>query len=253
MDGAGAAMSDGAGMTGVAELQEVLLATDTLQEFLDEVADRAATEVSPGLSCGLTVRSDGRPLTIASSDGYANKLDQLQYRLDQGPCLTTLRTGKVVLDDGTDAGERWPLYRLQGEAAGLGVSLSVPVSHGAHVLAALNLYSHASRSFSPVERDRARGFADRAAGGVAIALKMARRAELTDDLQAALSGRAVIDQALGIIMVQRRCSADEAFGVLREVSQTGNLKLREVAARLITVTTGQPPRPEAPLPEPPTA
>jgi hypothetical protein len=74
-------MSDAAGMTGVAELQELLLATDTLQEFLDEVADRAATEVSPGLSCGVTVRPDGRPLTIASSDGYANKLDQLQYRL----------------------------------------------------------------------------------------------------------------------------------------------------------------------------
>jgi hypothetical protein len=45
MDGAGAAMSDGAGMTGFAELQELLLATDTLQEFLGEVADRAATEV----------------------------------------------------------------------------------------------------------------------------------------------------------------------------------------------------------------
>jgi ANTAR domain len=43
---------------------------------------------------------------------------------------------------------------------------------------------------------------------------------------AALSGRAVIDQALGIIMGQRRCSADEAFGVLREVSQTSNVKLR---------------------------
>lgn len=74
-------MSDGAGMTGVAELQELLPATDTLQEFLDEVADRAATEVSPGLSCGVAVRSDGRPLTIASSDGYANELDQLQFRL----------------------------------------------------------------------------------------------------------------------------------------------------------------------------
>jgi len=74
-------MSDGAGMTGVAELQELLLATDTLQEFLDEVADRAASEVSPGLSCGLAVRSDGRSLTIASSDGYA-------YMLDQGLVVT---------------------------------------------------------------------------------------------------------------------------------------------------------------------
>lgn len=244
-------MPDAARITGVAELQELLLATDTLQEFLSEVAHRAAGEVSPGLSCGLTVRSDGRPLTIASSDGYANMLDQLQYRLDQGPCLTTLQTGEVVLDDGTDGGDRWPLYRMQGEAAGLGVSLSVPVSHGAQVLAALNLYSRTARSFTPAERDRARGFADRAGGGVAIALKLARRAELTDDLQAALAGRAMIDQALGIIMGQRRCSADEAFAVLREVSQTGNIKLREVAAHLITVTTGQPPRSEPPLQQAP--
>jgi hypothetical protein len=84
-------MSDAPGTTGVAELQELLLATDTLQEFLHEVAHRAAGEVSPGLSCGLTVRSDGRPLTIASSDAYANMLDELQYQLDQGPCLTRIR------------------------------------------------------------------------------------------------------------------------------------------------------------------
>jgi hypothetical protein len=51
---------------------------------------------------------------------------------------------------------------------------------------------------------------------------------------------------------ERRCSADEAFAVLREVSQTGNIKLREVATRLITATTGQPPRTEPPLQEPPT-
>ena len=59
-------------VTGVVELQELLLTTDTLPEFLHEVAYRAAGEVSPGPSCGLTARSDGRPLTIASSDGYAN-------------------------------------------------------------------------------------------------------------------------------------------------------------------------------------
>jgi hypothetical protein len=218
-----------------------------LQEFLDELARRAAAEVSPGLSCGVTARSDGRPLTIASSDGYANMLDQLQYRLEQGPCLTTLHTGEVVIDDGVDDGQRWPLYRMQGRSAGLGVSLSVPVSHDAEVLAALNLYSRTPRSFTVVERDRAQRFADRAAGGVALAVRMAQRAELTDDLQAALAGRAVIDQALGIVMGQRRCSADEAFGVLREVSQTTNIKLREVAVRLVTVTSGQPPRPEPPL------
>ena len=56
----------------------------------------------------------------------------------------------------------------------------VPVSHGQQVLAALNLYSRAAaRSFTAVERDRARGLPDRAAGGVAIALEVgpARRAD----------------------------------------------------------------------------
>jgi hypothetical protein len=54
--------------------------------------------------------------------------------------------------------------------------ICVPVSHGQQVLAALNLYSRAAaRSFTAVERDRARGLPDRAAGGVAIALKLARR------------------------------------------------------------------------------
>jgi hypothetical protein len=48
----------------------------------------------------VTVRSDGRPLAIASSDGYANKLDQLQYRLagDDTRCAPVARI------DGPDRG-----------------------------------------------------------------------------------------------------------------------------------------------------
>jgi AmiR/NasT family two-component response regulator len=51
----------------------------------------------------------------------------------------------------------------------------------------------------------------------------------------------VIDQALGILMAQQRCSADEAFALLRTHSQNNNRKLRDVAADLITRVTGQPP------------
>jgi hypothetical protein len=79
-------MSDGAGMTGVAELQELLLATDTLQEFLDEVADRAATAVSPGLSCGVTVRSDGgrRPSPAATATPTSSTSCSTGSRVGEG-------------------------------------------------------------------------------------------------------------------------------------------------------------------------
>ncbi|NLU84295.1 ANTAR domain-containing protein [Rhodococcus sp. HNM0569] len=56
-------------------------------------------------------------------------------------------------------------------------------------------------------------------------------------LRAALDTRAVIEQAKGILMVQRRCGADEAFDVLVKLSQDTNRKLRDVAAALVEHAT----------------
>jgi AmiR/NasT family two-component response regulator len=52
-------------------------------------------------------------------------------------------------------------------------------------------------------------------------------------MRAAMLSRAVIEQAKGIIMGDRRCTAEEAFRVLTEVSQHGNRKVRDVAAALV--------------------
>jgi hypothetical protein len=65
-----------------------------------------------GLSCGITVQPNGRPLTVASSDLLASQVDELQYGLDEGPCLASLRTGQVVRIDDLAADQRWP--RLPG-------------------------------------------------------------------------------------------------------------------------------------------
>ncbi|WP_245158935.1 ANTAR domain-containing protein [Blastococcus sp. TF02A-35] len=45
--------------------------------------------------------------------------------------------------------------------------------------------------------------------------------------------RQVIGQAVGLLMAQRRCTAEAAFDMLRVASQRGNEKLREVAARMV--------------------
>lgn len=52
-------------------------------------------------------------------------------------------------------------------------------------------------------------------------------------MEEALKTRALIGQAMGILMVHKRCTADEAFETLKDVSQNTNVKLREVAARLV--------------------
>lgn len=61
-------------------------------------------------------------------------------------------------------------------------------------------------------------------------------------MKAAMQPRSVVDQALGVIMGKRRCSADEAFGVLRSASQNRNMKLRDLCAELTTSISGGPPK-----------
>jgi AmiR/NasT family two-component response regulator len=57
-------------------------------------------------------------------------------------------------------------------------------------------------------------------------------------MQAAMGNRAVIEQAKGIIMGERRCTPDEAFKILAKLSQDTNRELRDVAAALVASAHG---------------
>lgn len=79
-----------------AGLQQLLLTTETLETFLDELVKRASTETSQ--RCAITVRGSGGrdPYTVASSDELTRQLDEIQYADKGGPCLEALHTGVPV-------------------------------------------------------------------------------------------------------------------------------------------------------------
>jgi AmiR/NasT family two-component response regulator len=52
-------------------------------------------------------------------------------------------------------------------------------------------------------------------------------------LRYALTSRATIEQAKGIVMTERHCTPGEAFGVLVRLSQNSNVPLRDVARALV--------------------
>ncbi len=62
-------------------------------------------------------------------------------------------------------------------------------------------------------------------------------AKLAQQLDLAMQSRAVIEQAKGILMGQRLCTADEAFTLLVDLSQRSNRKLRDVAQALVDSAT----------------
>ncbi|WP_407342902.1 GAF and ANTAR domain-containing protein [Pengzhenrongella phosphoraccumulans] len=224
------------------ELQEALLATADIEEFLQQLTDVAVATIGGGISAGITVAREGHPITVASSDAYAAQFDEVQYGHDDGPCLTAMRAGKIVLIDDLATDERFRPYQPRALALGVRSSISLPLEGGEHAVGALNLYSRRPYAFGAIEQSKAQGFANEASRALTLAVRLAHSLEITDQLRAALTSRTVIDQTIGIIMGQNRCDANAAFAVLRSASQNRNVKLRDVAAEIITTVSKQPPQ-----------
>ncbi len=50
----------------------------------------------------------------------------------------------------------------------------------------------------------------------------------------------MIDYAIGIIMAESRCDADQAFAMLTRASNNRNIKLRDLATEIVTQVAGRP-------------
>ena len=111
------------------------------------------------------------------------------------------------------------------------------------VQGAMNLYALVPGAFGEPEVRRAELFADSVSAALALAARQASAAELTDQMREALASRAAIDQALGVIMAQERCTSAQAFDILRSASQTRNVTLRDVARQIVISVSGEPPEP----------
>ncbi|WP_055489133.1 GAF and ANTAR domain-containing protein [Streptomyces sp. TP-A0356] len=223
-----------------------LLEMASLQEFLQHLIDDAVSAAGAD-GCGLTLQRRHRHLTVVSTGGVADKLDEKQYGQDAGPCLQALRTGQVVLVPDMLEETRWGPFPAYATSLGIRATLSLPIPARTHTVGALTFYAAAPGTFTDHDQRELGQFAAQAGGGIALAQRLADAEEFTRDLQTAMQSRSVIDQAIGAVMRQQHCSADQAFDLLRELSQQTNTRLRDVCTHLITDIGGQPPKAQPPL------
>lgn len=222
-------------------VQSLLLNKRSIEGFLGELALLAAHIVEPPASVGITVSHEGQPVTVASSDDRATRVDEVQYEADDGPCLDSVRTGEVVSVPDQQRDQRWGTYAQQAREQGVCSSLSLPLMVDGATAGAMNIYVFDRPYAFDRRRQYAEVFAAQASTALTLVMRQAADRETSQQLETALTSRTAIDQALGILMAQQRCTADEAFDLLRRHSQNTNHKLRDVATELITRVSGQPP------------
>jgi GAF domain-containing protein len=222
---------------GVAVLARVVLSQRSLPDVLGEVA-RVALATVPGCDgASLSLLdANGEVHTPAATDGWTVGLDEAQYRLDEGPCLQAIETGEMVRVDDFAGETRYPGFGPLAAAEHIGSCLSVPLDAGGTRLGGLNLYGRRARSYDLTAQAVAWSFAGPAAVTVANALAYAGSVRLAAQLEEALKSRAEIEQAKGILMAQSHVSAAEAFNALRRASQRENIKLRDIARRIVAGT-----------------
>ncbi len=198
----------------------------------------AVVEAVPGAehaSISLVVR--GKTVeSRAATDPLAERIDARQTELGQGPCLDAVWEQESVHIPDMAAESRWPRFTAAAVEAGIGAMLCFQLFVADAKLGALNLYASRAGAFDAEARFTGLMFATHAA----VAITGARQEET---LSAALAHRDVIGQAKGIVMERFHLDAPRAFALLTRLSQTENIKLRDIATQLVADIADSPAAP----------
>lgn len=217
----------------IRELGRIDLGETPMDAVMARVAELARRTVPGAYEVSVTLVRDGGPRTVASTGEPAELIDRWQYESHQGPCLDAAADRTTVCVGDVAAERRWPGWSEHAGSVGVCSALSVGLPIRDRTIGAVNVYATSCRAFD----DDAVLLAETFAGYAAVALANAdlyhSAAALARQMQSAMDSRAVIEQAKGIIMSQRRCGPDEAFTILSKASQSANRKLRDVAAGLV--------------------
>jgi hypothetical protein len=169
---------------------------------------------------------DGSMQTLAATDELARMVDELQERLNEGPWFDALTDDDVYVSEDLADDARWPRYASAAAEMGIGAQMGLDLHSPGHGRATLNLYSYRPQRFVDAV-EIAEIFAAHAS------MMLGYTAHIRH-LETALGTRKLIGQALGIVMERYGIDEDVAFQFLARTSRDANIKLRVVAADIVS-------------------
>ncbi len=221
----------------ISGLREICASDEPLDDVLARVAATAAGSLPDADAVTITMLTEGTPRTAAFTDERAALLDHCQYGLGAGPCLHCAEHQRAVRIEIVEHSEQWAVFHEAAHVAGVRACLSVPLMIGGpgqqESIGSLNVYSFAASAFDPYDEKLMALFTEAAGAAVTNARAWEQSRTKVAQLEEALTSRAEIDQAKGVVMALHQCSAEDAFAKLVEQSQHHNKKLRDVARDLL--------------------
>ncbi len=230
------------------ELASIVLGSAPLGLVLQRLAEIAERAIPGAAAVSVTVVRDRTASSAGFTGPVAAALDERQYEGGFGPCLHAAATTTEVIIADAASSAAFPGLADLAAHHGIGSVVAIGLAVAGPATAALNVYrtgpGHTDLAAMTVTIRTARVFAAYAAVAVSNAAAMDAERSTSAQMGSAMASRAGIEPAKGVLMAQRAITAEAAFAVLATTSQHANVKLAEVAARVVaTATAGGDPDP----------
>jgi hypothetical protein len=195
----------------------------------------ACTDVLGVSGAGLMLVSGGRSLgCVGVSDPVTATVEQVEFTLGEGPCMTAYETRTAVFDPdlADDSSGRWPEFRRGAIAAGVRAAFGFPLLVDWICIGALNLYHDVSGELTADQIEDATMAAKLASRTLLAWQSNAVPGSVAWQLELVPSHKMEIHQATGRISVQAAITVSDALVLLRAYAFAQDRPIREVAAEV---------------------
>ncbi|HEX5860054.1 MAG TPA: GAF and ANTAR domain-containing protein [Microbacterium sp.] len=217
-----------------AKLADTLVADYDVVELLQMLVDTCRDVLQMTAAAILLADGRGELEVIASTSESSRLVEMMQLSAEAGPCIESFRTGRAVsVPDIAASPEEWAGFRTSALDQGFRSVEALPLRLRDTTIGTLNLMRAQSGLPPRDDLEAAQAFADVATIGILHERSIRESEVLTEQLQAALNSRIVIEQAKGVISQTRGVPIDEAFTIMREYARSHQMGLSVVASRLV--------------------
>ncbi len=220
-------------------LTELSTATLDLTRMLTQVAKLAVWAIPGADGAGLTLLELDRADLIVKSEPFVRAIDNIQYSMGEGPCISAAATGRTKRSGQLEKDLRWPHFGPRAAELGVHSALSLPLRTPTKILGAMNVYAHPPNAFTARAQELGETFAVSATVAVQHAQVFEQTIRLANELHAGLNNRVLIDQAIGVLRFQHGATAGDALERLRQMSAEQQRSVTDIAIAVVQ-ETGRP-------------
>ncbi len=218
----------------LSELADNLLDDFDAVDLLTLLATRCVDILDITTAGVMLVAPEGDLRCVASSSETMRSMELFELQSREGPCLDSFRLKERVVAESPDILKlRWPRFGREAVRAGYKSTYAFPMRVREQHVGSLNIFRSMHGSMTSEDLLAAQAFADMASITI-IQQRFTFEARLLNrQLAHALTSRAILEQAKGVLVGRRGLEIEEAFTWMRHHARNNNVKLAVVAQDIV--------------------